>query len=457
MLERDAYSILLDWKQNSKKKALLIDGARQIGKTYLIDKFAQHEYSDYIKVDFLADDAAATTLASAKSSQQVIEMLSLISGKRLVPGKTLVFFDEVQEAQSLVTFSKYLVQDGRFDIVMSGSMLGVELKHVKSFPVGYLQTETMYPLTFLEFCRAQNVPQSVFDEMGSCFEEKRPLGAGVHERLVELFRLYLVVGGMPEAVQAHVDGNGDLGAVRETQGQLTGLYEEDIAKHAGNRVLQVKAIYAALPAQLDKENKRFQMKALKSEAKYERYADDFAWLTGAKAALKTTNVTDPRPMLKRSEEAGRFKLYLSDVGMLMSCYSSSVALNALAGNKSVNFGGVYENAAAQELAAAGIPLHYYHNNRKGEADFLMETGEGAVLPLEVKSGKDYRRHVALNNLLKSEEYGIEKAYVLSEANVSSEVREGGIVYYLPLYLLPFVVQEAKDKGLAGVAASPPVW
>lgn len=456
MLERTAYQDLLEWKTSAKHKALLVEGARQTGKTFLIEEFARREFADCVKVDFLADSEAAALFAGVTSAQQAADALSLISGARFTPGKTLVFLDEVQEAQNLVTFSKYLVQNG-LNLIMSGSMLGVELTQVRSFPVGFLRTITMYPLTFLEFCTAQGVPTSVIDLIEESCTSKTPLAEAVHQRLVQLFRLYLVVGGMPEAVQTHLDERGDLGAVRDVHRDLVRLYREDIAKHAGNRALQVKAIYDALPSQLDKENKRFQLKSLKKEAKFERFANDFAWLTSANIALKTTNVTDPRPMLERSIEENRFKLYASDTGMLLSRYRSSAALGALAGARTVNFGSVYENAVAQELAAGGVPLHYYHNSKKGEVDFLIETDGGSVVPIEVKSGKDYKRHVALNNLLGTPEYGIEKAYVLSEATVSVERRAGGTVFYLPLYMLPFVAREAKGSDLEGVEALAPSW
>lgn len=457
MLNRSMYKKLLDWKKNSKGKTLLIDGARQTGKTFLIEQFAKAEYPDYAKVDFLENSSASTYLADAKSANQVIEALGLLTGKAINHEKTLIFFDEVQKAQNLVTLSKYLVQDGRFDLVMSGSILGVELNQVRSFPVGYLRTETMYPLTFLEFCEAQGVPETVLEQVKECFEKKKEVETLYHDRLIQLFRLYLVIGGMPEAVQTYLDKENDLGAVRETQQELVRLYREDIAKYAGERALQVKAIYDAIPSQLDKENKRFQLKSLKTQAKFERYANDFAWCTEANIALKTTNVTEPKAMLERTKEENRFKLYCSDIGMLMSRYRGSVALSALSGAKQVNFGGIYENVVAQELAAAGVALHYYHNTKKGEVDFLIETDEGSVVPIEVKSGKDYKRHVALNNLMKSKEYSINCAYVLSEANVSIEQREGGQVFYLPLYMLPFIANEAKGNNLEGVKASAPKW
>lgn len=456
MLDRDAYENLLAWKRSSRDKALLVDGARQVGKTFLVEEFGQREYANLIKVDFLRDTQASRTLAGAKNAQEVLEGIGIVSGKRLVPGETLVFFDEVQEAPDVVTFSKYLVQDGRFDVAMSGSLLGIELSRVRSLPVGYLHTVTMYPLTFLEFCRARAVPGEVVERMQDCYEHKVPMPEALHAPLVDLFRRYLVVGGMPEAVCAYANYNGDLGAVRERQSDLVTLYEDDIAKHAGNRAPQVRAIFNALPGQIGKENKRFLLKVLKEDARFEGFANDFAWLTDARAALETICVTEPRPLLERGEQRNRFKLYQSDVGMLMSRYRGSVALAALAGERSVNYGGVYENAVAQELAAAGVPLHYYYHSRKGEVDFLVETDSG-VVPIEVKSGKGYKRHVALDNLLASDEYRIHTAYVFSEANVSQQARAGGTVYYLPLYMLPFLATEARGKDLRGVTLPEVDW
>lgn len=456
MLERNAYSSLLQWKRSNCGKVLLVDGARQVGKTYLVEEFAHREYPHLVKVDFLRDDVAAAALSRARSADEAIEAISILHGTKLVPGDTLVFLDEVQEAPSIVTLSKYLVQDGRFDLVMSGSLLGIELRKVRSLPVGYLHTVTMFPLTFFEFCRARNVPESVIERLRQCYVRREPVSDALHGPLVDLFRRYLVVGGMPEVVQAYIDSPADLGEARTRQEDLVSLYEDDIAKHAGRRAPQVRAVFDALPGQIGKENKRFLMKTLKDDARFQEFANDFAWLTDANAALETVCVTEPRPMLERGEQRNRFKLYQSDVGMLMSRYRGSVALAALAGEPSVNFGGVYENAVAQELAAAGAPLHYYYHSRKGEVDFIMETDDG-IVPIEVKSGKSYKRHVALDNLLSSKEYGIDRAYVLSEANVSEERRAGGIVIYLPLYMIPFIAEEAKGAGLPAEADADVDW
>ena len=443
MLERLAYDSLKRWKSSARRKVLLVDGARQTGKTYLIESFAQAEYDDYVKIDFLRDETAAKLLSGAKSSTQVLERVSLLADKALRSG-TLLFFDEVQKAQNIVTLSKYLLDDGRFDIIMSGSMLGVELTNVKSFPVGYMDILHMYPLTFREFCWSQGASQSLLDGIKNCCLAKKPVDDGLHDKMVDLFRLYLVVGGMPEAVQKYIDAQYDLAAVREVQGSLVRLYKEDISKYANDRALQVKAIYDEIPNQLAKENKRFQLKSLQKQAKFERYANDFAWLVGAKSVLKAVNVTEPKFMLARTEEPSRFKLYAHDCGMLLSRYPLGVAADVLIGAKRVNYGAVYENYVAQELSAMGVKLRYFHHSRKGEVDFIAETEEAEVLPIEVKSGKDYKIHSALNNLLSSSEYDIPRAVVFSEGNVEVGEKQGKEILYLPLYMVGILAE-----GLAG--------
>ena len=446
MLERKAYKKLLEWKTTMPNKALLVDGARQIGKTYLLEEFARREFPDYVKVDFLRD-GQAPYIAQAADAQDLVSRLSLMAGHEVAPGRTLVFLDEVQEAPDIVTLSKYLVQDGRFRLAMSGSLLGVELSRARSLPVGFLHTLAMFPLDFEEFCRSQGASNALWETLRRHFEQLEPVEQSLHERLLRLWRLYMVVGGMPEAVQRYTDTRGDLGAVRDVHMDLAALYRDDISNHAGSRKLQVAAIYEAIPSQLDKENKRFELRSLKSKATFERYANDFAWLVGARAALKTVNVSEPKRPLKRTEEANRFKLYLSDTGMLMSRYPLTTSMAVIAGEKSVNCGGAYENAIAQELASARVALRYHRHSGRGEVDFVGETPSGHVVPIEVKSGKSYKRHVALNNLLSTEEFGVGEAYVLSEANISSELRSGKPVHYVPLYLVPFVAERYFAEGV----------
>ena len=451
MLKRKAYDRLLSWKNGRTNKILLVDGARQVGKTYLIERFAEAEYEAHLKFDFLNETALTRALLKAGSAQEALEIVSLASKHGLEPGRTLLFLDEVQEAPNIVTISKYLAIDGRLDVVMSGSLLGVEMRRVKSLPVGYVHVEHMHPLNFEEFCWARGVPSAALARVREAYEAKEPVPDGLHEAMIRTMRTYLVAGGMPDSITELNVAEGDFARVRAVQHDLNVLYREDIAKYARERAPQVKEVFEALPHQLAKENKRFSMKSL-GGAKYDRYENDFAWLVEAGAALKVCNVTEPRNMLARTQEDNRFKLYASDTGMLMERYPGSVAAEALSGARGVNFGAVYENCVAQELAAHGIELRYYRNSRHGEVDFLLETEHGEVIPVEVKSGKDYKLHTALNNLLGTREWNIKRAIVLSEANVSIGERQGKPVFYLPLYMAFCVAEECASRGLYGQAS-----
>lgn len=325
-----------------------------MGKTFLIEEFARREFDGYVRVDFLRDGQAAY-VANAVDARDLVGRLSLMAGHGVDPGRTLVFFDEVQEAQNLVTLSKHLVEDGRFRIVVSGSPLGVGLIHAKSLPVGFLHAERMLPLDFEEFGRAVGLTQAMWSSLGEHLSTPEPIEASLHERLVRLFRLFIVVGGMPAAVQAYVDGRGDLGAARDTQRDLVQLYRADISRCADGRVLQAMSIFDSIPSQLDKENKRFELRTLRRKATFERYASDFRRLVSSCAALKTVNVSEPACPLKRTEEPGRFKLCQSDTGMLSSRYPLDVAMAAINGQKDVSFGGVYERVLPRSWRRRAYP------------------------------------------------------------------------------------------------------
>lgn len=445
MLKRKIMQRFDRWLSQPKRKALLVSGARQVGKTFAIRQFAGDHYDNVIEVNFLENKAARQLLACAVDVDDFVERLTLLSDAPLDAGRALVFLDEIQEADDAVTMAKFLIEADRFDLIMSGSLLGVELENVRSFPVGYLHEERMYPLDFEEFCWARGVPRRFLDQIRECFRWRKPLEDSIHQRFVQLFRQYIVVGGMPEVVQTYLDSGRDLAAVREAHGDLDSLYRRDISKYAKERSLFIRAIYDAMPSELAKVNKRFMMKSVKQGSTYESLRDDFEWLGAAGVALPTCFVSEPKFPLERTREKRKFKLYASDTGMLVSRYPTQVAMGVLEGAKDVNFGAVYENVVAQELAAAGYLLCYYNSNRKGEMDFLVETNTGDVVPVEVKSGKDYKRHAALNNMLETDGYGIGYAYVLSEANVSCGQRLGKPVYYLPLYMTMCFEMDAPNK------------
>lgn len=444
MLKRKMYSKLETWKQASQRKVLVLLGARQTGKTFIVREFAKMNYQSLIEVNFLENEDDGAFLSGANSADELISRLSLVAGHAIEP-ETLIFLDEIQHlGREVITLSKFLLDDGRFDLVLSGSLLGTALEGVLSFPVGYAHIERMYPLDFEEFCWAYGVPESIINTIREHYRAKTALEASLHDRLTKIFRHYIAVGGMPEAVQRFLEGNRDLGAARETDAEIAEQYRYDIEKYSEGRKLQIRAIFDNIPAQLAKENKRFMMMSVKKDMTYERLKDDFVWLTQAGVALPAHLVQEPKYPLIRSKVPEKFKLYSSDCGVLLAQFPQVAAMDVVSGGGDANFGAVYENVLAQEIQSAGFPLYYYHHARKGEIDFLLETSEGKILPIEVKSGKDYKVHMALNNLLGTPEYGIEYAYVLSEYNVSSKVREGKTVYYLPLYMSLCLASERGD-------------
>ena len=436
MIERKVEQRLERFRQEDK--ALLITGARQVGKTFIIREFGKQAYQSFIEINFLEDKTAASLFENARDSRDLLLRLSAIADKPLIPGQTLIFFDEVQECPEIVTAIKFLVEEGSYRYILSGSLLGVDLKDIRSMPVGYMDIVQMYPLDFEEFALANRVSPNVIDALREAFEEKRPVDAVVHERMMALFRLYLIVGGMPAAVMKYLETN-NLRDVIEEQQAIIALYKKDIARYDPEEKLYLEDIFDLIPSELNCKNKRFILKNLNENFKFSRYSNSFLWLKDAGVALPTFCVAEPTVPLRLSKSSNLFKLFLSDVGLLASMYMDHIQVKILNGEKSINFGAVYENAAAQELKAHGFDLYYFNSKKQGELDFLIEQN-GYVLPVEIKSGKDYTKHAALSNVLANEDYDIPEAYVFQNDNVS---QTGKITYY-PIYMLMFV--EKQDQS-----------
>lgn len=436
MIERKVEQRLERFRQEDK--ALLITGARQVGKTFIIREFGKQAYQSFIEINFLEDKTAASLFENARDSRDLLLRLSAIADKPLIPGQTLIFFDEVQECPEIVTAIKFLVEEGSYRYILSGSLLGVDLKDIRSMPVGYMDIVQMYPLDFEEFALANRVSPNVIDALREAFEEKRPVDAVVHERMMALFRLYLVVGGMPAAVMKYLETNNLRDVIGEQQA-IIALYKKDIARYDPEEKLYLEDIFDLIPSELNCKNKRFILKNLNENFKFSRYSNSFLWLKDAGVALPTFCVAEPTVPLRLSKSSNLFKLFLSDVGLLASMYMDHIQVKILNGEKSINFGAVYENAAAQELKAHGFDLYYFNSKKQGELDFLIERN-GHVLPIEIKSGKDYTKHAALSNVLANEDYDIPEAYVFQNDNVS---QTGKITYY-PIYMLMFV--EKQDQS-----------
>ena len=436
MIERKVEQRLERFRQEDK--ALLITGARQVGKTFIIREFGKQAYQSFIEINFLENKTAASLFENARDSRDLLLRLSAIADKPLIPGQTLIFFDEVQECPEIVTAIKFLVEEGSYRYILSGSLLGVDLKDIRSVPVGYMDIVQMYPLDFEEFALANRVSPNVIDALREAFEEKRPVDAVVHERMMALFRLYLVVGGMPAAVMKYLETNNLRDVIGEQQA-IIALYKKDIARYDPEEKLYLEDIFDLIPSELNCKNKRFILKNLNENFKFSRYSNSFLWLKDAGVALPTFCVAEPTVPLRLSKSSNLFKLFLSDVGLLASMYMDHIQVRILNGEKSINFGAVYENVAAQELKAHGFDLYYFNSKKQGELDFLIEQN-GYVLPVEIKSGKDYTKHAALSNVLANEDYDIPEAYVFQNDNVS---QTGKITYY-PIYMLMFV--EKQDQS-----------
>lgn len=439
MIGRKIDQLIEHFYENSNK-ALLIDGARQVGKTYSIRRFGNTHFESFIEINFVKTPEAVETFRNATNSDTILLRLSAFTDKPLIKGKTLIFFDEVQKCPEIVTAIKFLVDDGSYRYIMSGSLLGVELKGLSSAPVGYMDIIEMFPIDFEEFADALGVAPRVIDTLHHCFNSREKVDEVIHDRLMQLFRLYLVVGGMPAAVQKYTDTH-NLRDVMDEQMSIVRLYKLDISQYDPDEKLYLDDIFDLIPSELNAKNKRFILKNLNQNLKFSRYESSFLWMSHAGVALPTYNVEEPVPPLKLSKQRNLFKLFQNDVGLLAAQYADGLQLRILNGDQHVNFGAVFENYVAEELHAHGFELYYFNSKRQGELDFVIER-DGQTIPIEVKSGKDYERHNALSNVMANPNYDIPMAYVLCNDNV----KVNGKIVYLPIYMTMFI-QRRKPQAM----------
>ena len=447
MLERRIKQEIRDFLDSDRKEALMVTGARQVGKTYIIRECAKEIYKNIVEINFVENQQAVKLFENITGSKDILLRLSALTDVPMIPGETLVFFDEVQECPEIVTAIKFLVEDGQYRYILSGSLLGVELKDIRSVPVGYLSILEMYPLDFREFCEATRVSQTVMDKLKECFEKKQPVDELIHEKMMELFRLYLIVGGMPAVVDAYIRTNNLKEVLRIQQG-IVQLYYKDIAKYDKDNKLYLDEIFSLIPSELNNKNKRFIMKDLNENFRFSRYENSFIWLKEAGVALPVYCVQEPEIPLLLSKSTNLFKLFLSDVGLLASMYVDGLQLKILSREKDINFGAIYENVAVQELKAHGFELYYFNSKKQGELDFVIEY-QGNVLPLEIKSGKAYTRHNALDNVLKDERYAVPQALVFCNENISTVDK----IVYLPIYMIGFLENEKIDEYIYSIDLS----
>ncbi len=432
MLQRRMESYIRQWIKNSDK-ALLIDGARQVGKTFVIRQALQEEGCNFVEFNLVDTPELVSLLGQSATVEEMVTNLSLFASKPLVKGATYIFIDEIQEFKELATKIKFWVDEGSFRYIFSGSLLGVELRNIRSAPVGYLTTATMYPLDFEEFLQLYNFTDELKASLQEAFANRTPVNEAVHEKLMKIFATYLTVGGMPAAVQKFKD-TGSLEDVMAEHQDIIEQYKRDFTRYETDKTkLLLTQIYELIPAELNSQTKRFNYADIKKGLRFERSEENFLWLERAGVALPVYNSTEPAVPLLMNQKRSLFKLFLSDVGMLTTMYGRATKAQLLSDHSDMNNGAIYENVVAQELVAHGFDLYYYSSKKYGELDILLEK-DGKLLPIEVKSGKSYGRHSALNNVMSLENYDIPEAFVLSGSNVSVN---GNVVYY-PVYMLMFI-------------------
>ncbi len=432
MLKRKIEKRIYDWISGDEC-ALLLYGVRQAGKTYIIRHCLESKGCSYVEFNLIREPDIVTILKDATDVDDLILKLSLYSDKKIIPGKTILFFDEIQKYKEIVTKIKFLVEDKRYRYILSGSLLGVELVNLKSAPVGYLKSLQMYPLDFEEFLQLFQISDAAFESLKEAYHNREAVDEVIHKKMLQLFHLYLIIGGMPAAVEKYRQTE-NIDAVMEEHEAILQQYKLDFTQYeAENKKLLLTNIYELIPAELNEQNKRFKIADIEKNLRFDKMNDSFTWLWKAGVALPAFNVTEPKIPLLLNQKSTLFKLFLSDVGLLTTLYGKALKLKVVNQETDINKGAVYENVTAQELSAHGYSCYYYNNKKLGELDFVIEH-DGEVLPIEVKSGKDYKKHSALAQVMRNENYRLSHAVVFSNSNVECN----GKITYLPIYMLMFL-------------------
>lgn len=433
MLKRKIIKKLEAWKGTIANKALLIKGARQVGKTTVVRQFAKTNYKNFVEINFEQMPVAKQAFEGNLDARTILLNLSAMGFGPLEPGKTLIFFDEIQSCPKARTAIKFLVEDGQYDYIESGSLLGINYKDVSSYPVGFEHELDMYPLDFEEFLWACNISDDVVSMLKDCYASIRPVPDFLHQQIMDRYRQYLVVGGMPEVVATYIS-NEDFGKTITNQKDILAGYRNDISKYAGNDKMLVKSVFDAIPGQLSKQDKRFVLASIEKNASRRKYGAPTQWLVDAGMAYYSFNVGSFELPFPSHENMRLYKLFFVDSGLMCAMVLNGIQAKVLTGDIFVNEGALAENYVAGELAKHGVSLNYYDRKSKHELDFVFPEDDKITI-LEVKSGKDYKKHVSLDMAQSLFSEKINRRIVMSCNNL--EVEDG--VLYLPFYMSMFIV------------------
>ena len=447
MLERKFTQYIEHFLTNEPDKILLVNGARQIGKSYLVRYVGNRLFKHFVEINLKEDKEGDQVFAGVKTTNDLYIRLGNYYSKPLGDKtNTLVFLDEIQSYPHLMTMLKFLNQEGKYRFIASGSQLGVALSETPSVPIGSITVEQMYPLDFEEFLWATGVSKEWIKHIRNSFESEESLDESTHEMLLKRFQYYLLVGGLPEAVNKYLEDRNMI-RVRTVHKDIHELYRIDASQYDENHKLKIRRIYDLIPSNLENRKKRIVYNKIENKTgkHFSDYADEFEYLTNSGVALDVLAISNPRFPLAESQQKKLIKLYLNDVGLLTYLLYGINVNAVLQDIRSINLGTVYESAVAQELAAHQFKLHYYDNKQKGEVDFLIDDYSSLqVLPLEIKSGKDYTEHSALTKFIDTPEYGITRAIVFSNGR---QVYKKNGVTYMPVYYCMFLHNNAPDDAV----------
>lgn len=438
MLRRKIQQTLKEYFSSDRNKILIIDGARQVGKSYIVRHEGRAAFSNFVEINMIDDRDGARVFADVRGTEDFYVRLSAVAGRRLgTKDNTLVFLDEIQAYPSMLTMLKFLCDEGRFTYVVSGSLLGVTMHKTLSIPGGRIQVEHMYPLDFEEFLWANEVGDDLIESMRTKFKNRVSFNDGLHLRMLDLFKTYLLVGGLPQAVNTYLDSQ-NIYRVRKIHEEIFNLYKEDASQYSMQEKLQIRRIYDMIPSNMENRKKRLHFNDVEEKkGKAARdYEDDIEYLISAGVALEVRAIANPTFPLVSSAKKNLLKLYLNDVGLLTYVLFRNNVTAIKDDQLSINLGSVYETVVATELMAHGHTLFYYDNKQKGEVDFLIDDYDSlTVLPIEVKSGKDYSTHRALDRFIANPDYRVQSALVLSNEGDS---RTENATIYLPIYYIMFL-------------------
>ena len=444
MLERKFTKVLELFLKENQNKILLVNGARQIGKSYLIRYVGKRLFTHFVEINLKEDKEGEQVFASVHTTNDLYMRLSNYYSEPLGDkSDTLVFLDEIQSYPHLMTMLKFLNQEGKYRFIASGSQLGVALSQTPSVPLGSVEIQQMFPLDFEEFLWATGVSKEWIANIQAHYKKEEPLDESTHNLLLKRFQYYLLVGGLPDAINRYLEDR-NMVRVRMVHKDIHELYRIDASQYDEDHKLKIRRIYDLISSNLENKKKRIVYKQIENKTgkHFADYADEFEYLSNSGVALEVLAISNPRFPLVESEQKRLVKLYLNDVGLLTHLLYGLNVNAVLQDIRSINLGTVYESVVAQELQAHGFALHYYDNKKKGEVDFLIDDYERLqVLPLEIKSGKDYTEHSALSKFLEAPEYGIERAIVFSNER---EIYNKKGVTYMPVYYSMFLHKETAD-------------